>query len=108
MWPPIQRAINVQEALVDVETTDWHTYTLEWGVQQSHFSVDGSPVLVGTPSPRGPLGFVMWLDNQYMVATPQGRFKWGLLDAPGRQWMEIDLLEIACPQGSPAAAISSN
>ena len=35
------------------------------------------------------LGFVLWLDNQYMVATPWGRFKYGLLDAPGRQWLQI-------------------
>ena len=94
LWPPIQRAINVQEAMIEVEMTGWHTYTLEWGVQQSRFSVDGNPVLEGAPSPRGPLGFVMWLDNQYMAATPQGRFKWGLLDAPGRQWMEVDSLAI--------------
>jgi hypothetical protein len=94
LWPSIQRAINVREATVEVEMTGWHTYTLEWGVQRSRFSVDGSPVLEDAPSPRGPLGFVMWLDNQYMVATPQGRFKWGCLDVPGRQWMEVDSLAI--------------
>lgn len=94
LWPRIQRAINVREATVEVEMTDWHTYTLEWGVQQSRFKVDGNPVLVEAPSPHGPLGFVMWLDNQYMVATPQGRFKWGFLEVPGRQWMEVDSLKI--------------
>jgi hypothetical protein len=94
LWPSIQRAINVREATVEVAMTDWHTYTLEWGVQQSRFSVDGNPVLADAPSPHGPLGFVMWLDNQYMVATPQGRFKWGFLEVPGRQWMEVDSLKI--------------
>jgi hypothetical protein len=46
------------------------------------------------PSPRGPLGFVMWLDNQYMVVTPWGRLGWGLLDEPGCQWMEVDWLAV--------------
>jgi hypothetical protein len=94
LWPPIQRALNVQEAIVETGMTEWHTYVLEWGVEQARFSVDGESVLEDAPSPRGPLGFVMWLDNQYMVATPWGRLRWGLLDAPGCQWMEVDWLTI--------------
>ncbi|MBN1815417.1 MAG: hypothetical protein JXA14_26530 [Anaerolineae bacterium] len=94
LWPLIQRAINVQEATVDVDMTTWHTYELAWGEEKSRFSVDGEPILEDAPSPRGPLGFVMWLDNQTMVATPQGRFRWGLLDMPDRQWMEVDRLAI--------------
>jgi len=94
LWPPIQRAINVREATVGEDMTRWHTYVLEWGKQRARFSVDGEPVLRCGTSPRGPLGFVMWLDNQYMVATPWGRLGWGRLDVPGRQWMEADYLAI--------------
>jgi len=94
LWPPIQRALNVREAALGVEMTEWHTYALEWGAEQTCFSVDGEPVLEDAPSPRGPLGFVTWLDNQYMVVTPQGRLGWGLLDVPGRQWMEVDHVAI--------------
>ena len=94
LWPWIQRALRVGEAPLAIDMTGWHTYELAWGVEHAQFSVDGEVVLDGVPSPRGPLGFVMWLDNQYMVATPQGRFKWGLLDVPGRQWMEVDRLTI--------------
>jgi len=109
LWPYIQRALNVREAMVGVKTcaesfegarhtlyqtmTEWHTYAIEWGVEHAHFSVDGKP-LENAPSPRGPLGFVMWLDNQYLVVTPWGRLRWGLLDAPVRQWMEVDWLAI--------------
>ncbi len=94
LWPLAQRVLNVREAILPPEMTVWHTYTLEWGVERARFSVDGEVVLADAPSPRGPLGFVMWLDNQRMVVTPQGRLKWGLLDAPGRQWMEVDSLAI--------------
>lgn len=94
LWPPIQRAVNVRESLVAADMTAWHTYVVEWGEDGTCFIVDGKPILEDAPSPKGPLGFVMWLDNQYMVATPQGRFSWGLLDAPGRQWMEVDGLAI--------------
>ncbi|MBN1979217.1 MAG: hypothetical protein JW918_17610 [Anaerolineae bacterium] len=94
LWPPIQRAINVREAVVEASMTAWHTYELRWGERRASFSVDGESILEDAPSPHGPLGFVMWLDNQYMVATPQGRFGWGLLDVPGRQWMEVDSLTV--------------
>jgi hypothetical protein len=69
-------------------------------VERTRFSVDGEPVLEDAPSPRGPLGFVMWLDNQAMVVTPQGRVGWGLLDVPGREWMEVDRLAIEPDFGS--------
>jgi len=83
LWPPIQQALNVREAIVEAEMAEWHTYVLEWSREQACFSVDEKPVLEEAPSPRGPLGFVMWLDNQYMVMTPWGRLGWGLLDIPG-------------------------
>ena len=99
LWPPIQRALKVHEAPLTVEMIHWHTYVLEWGVERARFSVnreDGGPCLsiLDAPSPGGPLGFVMWLDNQYLVATPWGKVGWGLLETPGRQWMEVDWFAI--------------
>jgi hypothetical protein len=94
LWPPIQRSLNVREAVVEAEMTEWHTYVIVWGVRRTEFRVDGESVLEDAPSSRGPLGFVMWLDNQYMAVTPWGKFRWGLLEAPGRQWMEVDRLAI--------------
>lgn len=94
LWPPIQRALNIREAPVDAPLTAWHTYTMTWGKERATLSVDGEPVLEQAPAPHGPLGFVMWLDNQYMVVKPWGRFGWGLLEAPGRQWLEASQLTI--------------
>ena len=99
LWPPIQHALNVGEALVPADMTDWHTYVLEWGQKRARFWIDPeeapSPPFLDAPAPRGPQGFVLWLDNQYLVATPQGRFGWGLLNIEKRQWLEVDYLEIA-------------
>ena len=94
LWPLAQRAIAVSEAVVEAEMTGWHTYAIEWGRKRARFSVDGELLLdCGTP-PRGPLGFVTWLDNQYAVVTPWGRFGNGLLDAGGAQWLQVDTLII--------------
>jgi hypothetical protein len=94
LWPIAQRAIGVCEAAVDVTMTDWHTYVIEWGTRSAHFSVDGTLILECKKPPPGPLGLVIWLDNQYMVATPWGRFRHGWLQTPGRQWMELDMVAI--------------
>jgi hypothetical protein len=74
--------------------TVWHTYALEWGSRTARFSVDGRVVLDNAPSPRGLLGLVVWLDNQYMVVTPRGRFRWGLLDISDQQWLEVSRLTV--------------
>jgi hypothetical protein len=100
IWPHIQRALRIREAAMPVDMTQWHTYVLHWGKEYSRFRLLGegaspSGTILAAPSPRGPLGFVMWQDNQYLVLTPWGRIKWGLLDVPSRQWMEVDYLEIA-------------
>lgn len=94
LWPGIQRALAVSEARLAVDMTAWHDYALDWGIDRTNFSVDGAPVLCAAQSPGGPLGFVTWLDNQTMIATPQGRFAWGRLDAPGEQWLEVERLDI--------------
>jgi hypothetical protein len=98
LWPPIQRRVNVAEALLGVDTRQWHTYELEWGTERSRFRVaaqgESPRQVLEAPAPHGPLGFVMWMDNQYLVATPWGRLRWGMLDVPGQQWLEVDHLAI--------------
>lgn len=93
-WPIGQQAINVSEAELPVAMTDWHTYSLTWRHKSCRFMVDGQLILDCLTSPRGPLGFVLWFDNQYMVVTPAGRFAYGLLAAPDEQWMEVSQLMI--------------
>jgi hypothetical protein len=95
LWPPIQQALHIGEAELGADMAQWHTYVLEWGQNKCHFSLAGCPeAVLEAPSPRGPLGFVMWLDNQFLAVTPWGRLRWGLLNVPDRQWMEVDELEI--------------
>lgn len=89
LWPHIQRAVGAAEAPLASGMDAWHSYEIVWGERLSSLSVDGEAVLEGAPSPRGPMCFVAWVDNQYLVVTPQGRLGWGLLEAPGEQWLEI-------------------
>ncbi|MCC7206302.1 MAG: hypothetical protein IT323_03295 [Anaerolineae bacterium] len=89
LWPLGQRAIGVYEALLPHDMRDWHTYRLDWLPRAARFYVDGALVLEAGHAPRGPLGFVAWMDNQYAVLTPQGRLGMGLVAIDGPQWMEV-------------------
>ncbi len=93
-WPIAQQAIQVSEAIVPAAMTEWQTYDLVWREKTVSFAVNEQSILVCQTSSRGPLGFVMWFDNQYMVVTPWGVFKHGLLETSGEQWLEVDRLVI--------------
>jgi hypothetical protein len=89
----LQRLTGAQEALLNVEMTAWHTYTLDWRYDEAVFWVDDEIVLRAPDPPTRPLGFVVWLDNQYAVATPRGVLRFGTV-ASGSQWLEIDTIRI--------------
>ena len=94
LWPVAQRAIYVNEALVDHAMSQWHTYVIEWGRKSVCFFVDGENVLSCDNAPRGPLGLVIWIDNQMMVMTPQGRFRYGLVASSEHEFLQINWLSI--------------
>jgi hypothetical protein len=93
-WPVAQRILSISEAVVPSVMTEWHTYTIEWGADSARFQVDDQLVLDCDTPPRGPLGLVIWLDNQYLIATPWGRLRYGLLATPGEQWLELEWVQI--------------
>lgn len=95
VWPLVQRDLQISEAMLDPKLIDtWHDYQIEWRHDGTHFTVDGETVLETTCSPRGPLGFVAWVDNQYAIATPQGRLGWGLIGVEQPQWLDLASIQI--------------
>ncbi len=89
----IRRVSGACEALVPVEMTDWHTYTLEWHKDKAQFWVDGTEILRVLQPPTRRLGFVAWLDNQYAVVTPRGVFR-GHTGSSGPEGFELDSVTI--------------
>ncbi len=94
-WPVVRRRLSISFQPLHTKMTDWHQYRLDWRTDGCLFYVDGELVYQTAYSPRGPLGFVCWLDNQYMVLTRNGRFRWGTLPLAEEQWLEVADLEIA-------------
>src|SRR5262249_21888878 len=94
LWPIAQQAMGVSEKLVPVSLTEPHTYRLDWLEKSVSFYVDDELLMHTSNSPRGPLGFVTWIDNQYAVVTPQGNIQIGLIAVPRAQWLALDNLTI--------------
>lgn len=82
--------VRARETLLDLDMTQWHRYELAWLPDVAVFRVDGEEVL-RAPSPRGPLGFVAWVDNYRAVATSSGEYTFSYVDVPEAQWMELEI-----------------
>jgi hypothetical protein len=95
LWPLAQRAVGISECLLDPALLDsTHEYTLDWRRESLTFYVDGA-LMHRTPSaPRGPLGFIAWIDNQYAVVTPQGRFGFGVSSVEQEQALVLESVRV--------------
>jgi hypothetical protein len=95
LWGIGQQAIGVSEYLLDNDLMhSTHVYMLEWLPDSVRFFIDGELVHQTNQSPRGKLGFIAWVDNQYAIVTPQGNFGSGLLTAQTPQALILDQIEI--------------
>lgn len=92
-----RRLAGVDVALPsDLDLTAWHDYELTWDEAGARFAVDGTQVAVlpADRVPGGPLGFVAWVDNNWLALGDDGRLRGGRLAIPGRQWLDLDRVEI--------------
>ncbi len=96
-WPAVRRWLGIHATAIETPMTQWHTYRLEWRAGSVRFTIDGTTLLETPHAPHGPLGFVCWLDNQYLVLTPRGRFGAGVLSTSAAQWLEIADFHLSGP-----------
>jgi hypothetical protein len=87
-----RRTIHQDATSLALDPADWHTCRLDWEIDQVNFSLDGLTVLQTPVSPLGPLGLVLWIDNQYAALPPNGRLAYSTLANPELAWVEIEAL----------------
>ena len=87
----LRRVITEESRVLDVDVTQWHSYTLEWHKESVIFKVDNQTVQTRI-TPQGPLGLVFWIDNQYAAFYPNGKLAYGTLENPNAAWLEIEIL----------------
>ena len=57
--------------------------------------MDDVPVFDSEISPNPPLGLVIWIDNQYAAFTPEGKIRFGVLENPKPEWLEIKDIDVS-------------
>jgi hypothetical protein len=76
---------------LQVDPAQWLNYTLRWSPARVGFAVEGQTIFETGVIPRGPLGLVIWMDNQFAAWRPDGTVALGLLAGPAAT-MEIEEL----------------
>jgi hypothetical protein len=92
----IGRRIVRQAAIkLPADPTEWHDYGLQWKRDRASFRIDGSTILETEVSPANRLGLVIWIDNQYLSFTPDGRLQYGLLASLEQNWIEVSEISLS-------------
>jgi hypothetical protein len=98
-WPAAARLLRkvarvlVREAGsgVELDTSEWHRYRIDCAGDWACFEVDEQVVLQTAFMPRGRLGLVLWIDNQYAAFAPDGRIRAGFQENLHPAWVEIEI-----------------
>lgn len=89
------RVIGEAGALIPVDPVQWHGYRLELSKGRAVFWVDDNEVLATSVSPSGPLGLLIWIDNQYAAFPPSGKLAMGTSPNPQPAWLEMEDIEVS-------------
>lgn len=84
-----QRLIHARERVLDLDITQWHDYALEWQRDEAVWRIDGVEVFRAPAPPRGPLGFVAWIDNYRAAFTADGRLGFAYVATTETQWLDL-------------------
>ena len=90
----LSKVVQQDATLLKCDPSEWHQYALSWETENVTIQLDGQNVLETSAVPQSRLGLVIWLDNQYMALSPDGRIGYGMLPNLEPAWIEIRNLEI--------------
>jgi hypothetical protein len=86
--------LSVDEKVIPQNMDQWHSYTIEWGHSEAIFKIDGEIFHHTDSPPKGPLGFVAWVDNQFAIASENKPFRFGVLQTEASHWLEMELITL--------------
>ena len=86
----LQKVILEDADLLCLDVTHWNDYSLTWEKDKASYWINGQEVFSTIFSPRGPLGLVIWIDNQYAAYKPTGEIKAGALVTEAPAWLEFE------------------
>jgi hypothetical protein len=72
----------------------WHAYQIDWQDESARFLVDDRLVLATHLRQSGPLGLVIWIDNQWAALSETAGLRFGVLASPQSSWLEVRSLQL--------------
>lgn len=78
----------------NLNPSSWHSYKINWTKKRVSFWLDGELVKITNVTPVGPLGLIIWIDNQYAAFHPNSILRFGTLPTREPAWIEIKDLKI--------------
>jgi hypothetical protein len=72
----------------------WHAYQIDWREETARFVVDDHLVLETHRPTPGPLGLVIWIDNQWAALSETAGLQFGVLPSQDDAWLEIRSLRL--------------
>lgn len=81
--------VKQDASLINFDVTNWHKYQIDWQAQEVRFLIDDQLILSTFLSPKGKLGLVIWVDNQFAAFKPDGQISFGTLAAQESTTLEI-------------------
>jgi hypothetical protein len=91
-WANLFIRQDAQQFTNDYST--WHDYQIEWDKTNVNFFLDNQMIFHTTIVPKGPLGLVIWIDNQFASWMEDGRIGMGTLQNPEPVWIEVRDLRV--------------
>lgn len=89
----IEKFSGTREVELNSTMDEWHTYSLIWQKHKAEFFIDKKKVMETKEPPSAPLGFVIWVDNQFSVISTKGSVKFGKTGSESI-FLEVSLINI--------------
>jgi hypothetical protein len=90
----LRHQVRQDATSINLDVTEWHTYSLEWEPGLVRFRIDQSDIWATNIVPVAPLSLVIWIDNQHAALPPSGRLRYGTLPNHEPAWMEVRQVEL--------------
>jgi len=89
------RTLIQQDAMqLKTDITSWQEYTLCWLNKRVDFYLNGNQIFSTTIVPHAPLGFVLWVDNQFASWNSEGKIAFGNLTTSQQTILEVEEFSI--------------
>lgn len=100
--PPVSRLLRKwsrcfikQDAMpFTLDLKGWHEYQIHWDTSQVNFFLDDREIFETPLTPQGPLGLVIWVDNQFASWMADGKIRMGTIKNPQPAWIELKDLNL--------------